>query len=46
MDVISNLELNLNESKTYNLKIIYNNSADNQIIDQGKIITGKISVKE
>ena len=42
----TNLELGINESKTYNLKILYNNSTDNQIIDQGKTISGKISVRE
>jgi len=38
--------LNVGESKSYTLKIIYNNSDENQIIDSGKTISATIIIDE
>lgn len=41
-----NQTINVNRINNYKLKIIYNSSEENQIIDQGKIISGKIDFEE
>lgn len=44
--IATGLNIALEEEKTFTLKIIYNQSSENQIVDSGKTIEGNISVEE